>query len=169
MNTLSSRPPSRQKGYVLLMTLIMLVMLTVLALTEVTLNTGQTRVAGNATDAEISFEKAEGALNQGINSIINGTYPTASFLQNANGLYILNPNAAPLWTTVNWASASAVINSFQGGTGAQASYIIEQLPSVIQPGQNMNSPAQVYRITARSVGVSGNYAIMLQSTLQIQQ
>ena len=50
-----------QKGYILLMTLILLVMLTVLALAAVSLNSTQTRIAANATDTEISFEKTEGA------------------------------------------------------------------------------------------------------------
>ena len=169
MNQLSSFSQTKQKGYILLMTLIMLVMLTVLAVSEVSLNTGQTRVAANASDSEISFEKTEGSINQAINLLLKGTYTATSFAQNSNGLYTFNPNTAPLWTTVNWTSNAAVINSFQGESGSQASYIIEQLPSVIQPGQNMKNPTSVYRITARSLCASGNTSIMLQTTVQLGQ
>jgi type IV pilus assembly protein PilX len=158
----------KQSGYILLMTLIFLIILTVLALAEVSLNSMQTRVAANATDTEISFEKTEGALNEAINYLLNGTYSASNFLQNANGFYQLDPTAAPLWTTVNWSSSKAVINSFQGNTNSQASYIIEQLPSVVQPGQNMKTPTYIYRITARSTGASGHTAVLLQSTIQIQ-
>lgn len=158
-----------QKGYVLLMTLIFLIILTLLALTQVSLNSTQTRIAANATDSEITFEKTEGALNEAINYLLNGTYSATAFLQNTRGLYVFDPTAAPLWTTVNWSSSAAVINSFQGSSGPQASYLIEQLPSVIQPGQNMKTPTYIYRITARAVGANGNTAVLLQSTLQIQE
>jgi type IV pilus assembly protein PilX len=158
-----------QKGYVFLMTLIFLIILTVLAMTQISLNSTQTRVAANATDTEISFEKAEGALNEAINYLINGTYAAHDFLQNTNGLYLFAPNAAPAWTTVDWSSSDAVIRSFQGNTSSQASYIIERLPSVTRPGQNMKIPTYIYRITARSVNASGNTAILLQSTIQIQE
>lgn len=158
-----------QKGYILLLTLVMLVMLIILALALVSVNTSQTRIAGNATDLEISFEKSEGAVNQAINSLIKGTYSGSTFRQNNNGLYLFNSNTAPLWSTVNWNSSNAVIKSFQGNSGSAASYIIEQLPSVIIPGQNMKVPTQVYRITAQTVGSRGNTATLVQTTLQIPQ
>lgn len=157
-----------EQGYILLLTMVLLIMLTVLALTDVSLNTTQTRIAANATDSEISLEKTEGALNDAINNLLNGTYNTNDFLKNSNGLYLLNPDNPPLWTTVNWSSTTSVISSFQGYSNTQASYIIEQLPSVIQPGQNMKTPTYVYRITARALGANGNTAVMLQSTVQIQ-
>lgn len=159
----------KHQGYILLMTLVFLIILSVLALTEVSLNSTQTHIAANATDSEISFEKTEGALNEAINYVLNGTYSANAFQQNSNGLYVLDPTTPPLWTTVNWSSSAAVIHSFQGNSNSQASYIIEQLPSVIQPGQNMKMPTYIYRITARSTGASGNTVILLQSTIQIQE
>nr|WP_058514171.1 pilus assembly protein [Legionella santicrucis] len=158
----------KQKGYILLLTMILLIMITVLALATVSLNTTQTRIAANATDTEMSLEKTEGALNEAINKLMNGTYTSANFLQNNSGLYILNADDPPIWTTINWSDSASVINSFQGDTNSQASYIIEKLPSVSVPGQNMNKATNVYRITARSVGANGA-VIMLQNTLQIQQ
>ncbi|WP_238585395.1 pilus assembly PilX family protein [Legionella steigerwaltii] len=157
-----------EKGYILLLTMVLLIMLTVLALTDVSLNTTQTRIAANATDSEISLEKTEGALNEAINNLLNGTYNANDFLKNSTGLYLLTPGNPPLWTTVNWSSSTSVIPSFQGYSNSQASYIIEQLPSVIQPGQNMKTPTYVYRVTARSLGANGNTSVILQSTVQIQ-
>ncbi|CEG58508.1 pilus assembly PilX family protein [Legionella fallonii] len=160
---------TKQQGYVLLITLVLMIMLTVLALTQVASNTNQTRVASNATDSEITFEKTEGAVNQAINNLNNGTYTAASFLNNSNGLYVFDPNSPPLWTTINW-SSSAVINSFQGNTGSQAAYFIEKLPSVCLPGQNCRTQTNnLYRITARAVGASGSSAVIIQTTLQVQQ
>lgn len=169
MNTMSSVKQSQQSGFILLMSLILLILLSILAISGVLVNTSQTRIATNAADTEVSFEKAEGAINQALNLISNGTYNAANFVLNSSGFYLLNPTTAPKWSTVNWSSSTAVINSFQGYSGAQASYIIEQLPSVIKPGQNMKTPTNVYRVTARAVGASGNSYIMLQTTIQIQQ
>ena len=168
MNNVPQIAQSKQSGYVLLTTLILMLMLTVLALTQVSMNSSQTRVATNATDTEITFEKTEGAMNQAINNLNNGTYLPSNFLNNNNGLYVTDPTAPPLWTTINWSSPAAVINSFQGSSGPQASYFIEQLPSVILPGQSMKSTTNFYRITARAVGATGNSAVILQTTLQIQ-
>ncbi|KTD35374.1 Tfp pilus assembly protein PilX [Legionella moravica] len=169
MNTLSSLTQLKQKGYILITTLVLMSMLTMMALTQSSHNTSQTRVATNATDSEISFEKTEGALNEAVNKLLNSTYTPQSFLNNTNGLYVFDSSAAPIWKTVNWSSSAAVINSFQGSSGTQSSYIIEQLPSVIQPGQNMKSPTRIYRITARSVGANGTSSVLIQSTIQIQQ
>lgn len=168
-NSLEKVISVQQKGYILLVTMILLLVLISLALTAISINTTQTRIAANATDTEISLEKTEGALNEAINKLLNGTYTSTSFMQNGNGLYILNPSDPPLWKTANWSSASSVILSFQGYSNSQSSYIIEQLPSIVQPGQNMKTPTRVYRITARSVGANGNTIVMLQSTVQIQQ
>ena len=168
MNQLYSISQSRQQGYVLLTTLILMIMLTMLALTQVSLNTTQTRVATNVTDTEITFEKTEGAVNEAINNLNNGTYISASFLNNSNGLYLYNQNSAPLWKNVNWSSGS-VISSFQGKAGTQASYFIEKLPSVCQPGQNCKIPTNIYRITGRGLGANGNSSVVIQTTVQTQQ
>lgn len=158
----------RPQGYVLLLSMVFLMMLTLLAISVISLNTTQTRIATNHTNTEISLEKAEGALNEAINKLIKGTYNPKNFMQNGNGLYLLDPSAPPIWTTINWSSSSAVISGFKGSSGASASYIIEQLPSVVSPGQNMKTPTSIYRITVRAVGAGGNEATILQSTVQIQ-
>lgn len=158
-----------QHGSVLILALILLVMLTVMAVTEMSINTVQTRVAANTADQQVAFQTAEGALNEATNNLLSGQYSTTAFINNTSGLYLFNPANAPLWTTVNWNSSSSVIKSFQGSSISQSAYIIEQLPSIIQGGQSMNSPANVFRITARGVGASNNSVVILQTTVQIQQ
>ncbi len=168
MNQLSSLSQSKQQGYVLLTTIILMMMLTVLAVTQVSLNTNQTRVAANVTDSEITFEKTEGAVNEAINNLNNGTYNSGSFASNSNGFYLLDHNAPPLWKTINWGSSSAVIHSFQGKSGSQASYFIEKLPSVCLPGQNCKLPSHLYRITSRALSANVNSSVIIQTTLQTQ-
>lgn len=157
------------RGSVLILALVLLIMLTLMAVTEMSINTVETRVATNSADQQVAFQTTEGAINEATNNLLAGLYSNGSFMSNANGLYLFDPTTPPLWTTIDWNSSSAVIKSFKGSSIAQSSYIIEQLPSIIQGGQSMNSPAYVYRITARGVGASGNAVVVLQTTVQIQQ
>lgn len=164
-----SNKPSHQKGSTLIIALILLVVLTVLAVSQVSFNTILTRVAANTSDALVAFQTAEGALSQATTRLLAGTYSTSNFISNSNGLYLLTPTDAPLWTTVNWSSSGTAVQSYQGNSSATAAYIIEQLPSVTLPGQNMAKPTSIYRITARAVGSSGSSPVILQSIIQIPQ
>lgn len=157
-----------QQGSILIISLILLLALTVIAISQITFNSTQTHIAANSSDSHVAFETAEGALNQATNSLFAGTYPTANFLSNTNGLYFYSASDAPLWTTIDWTSPAAVIMSFQGSSNAQAAYFIELLPSVVQGGQTSSTPTQVYRITARAVGASGGSPVILQRTVQMQ-
>lgn len=169
MNTqLLNKGNKSNKGSVLIISLILLLMLSIMAVSEMSLNSTQTHIASNTADAQIAFATAEAALNEATNNILSGSYNSSQFMANANGLYLFNPDAPALWTTVNWNSAGAVISSFQGKSNAQSAFIIEQLPSIIKNGQDINKPTQVYRITARAVGASGNGLIILQSTMHVQ-
>ena len=168
MNSLSSFKAFKNRGFILITTLILLIMLSILGMTEVSVNTTQTQIATNSTDSEISFEKTEGTMNEAINKMLSNAYDSSVFLQNSNGLYLYNQSATPLWQTIDWTS-SAAIHSFSGLSGLQANYIIEQLPSVVKPGQNMKATTYVYRITGKAVGQNGSSSVLLQSTLQIQQ
>lgn len=158
-----------QRGAVLLTTVMLLVLLTILALAAVSMNSTQTRVATNSADYQVAYQTAEGALSQAQNNLIGGTYTASAFAANTNGLYVFDPAAAPVWANSSiWATSSAVIPGFQGGSSTGAQYLIEKLPPVTKPGQSLKTPVQVYRITARAVGKSGRSPVVLQSTVQIQ-
>lgn len=167
--TIYGNRPAVQKGSTLIVALILLVILTVLAVSEVSFNTILTRVAANSSDALVAFNTAEGALSQATTRLLAGTYSTSNFVSNSNGLYLLAPGNAPLWTTVNWSSSATAMQSYQGNSSATAAYIIEQLPSVTLPGQSMAKPTSIYRITARAVGSSGSSPVILQTIIQIPQ
>jgi type IV pilus assembly protein PilX len=167
---MNHKRPSSQRGAVLMTTVILLLLITVLALSAVLMNSTQTRVAANSADSLIAYQTAEGALTEAENALLAGNYDVTQFAANTAGLYVLDAAAStPVWSKpATWTTATAKISSYQGGSNAAAAYVIEKLPSVIRPGQNMKTPTQVYRITARAVGQSGNSPIILQSTLQIQ-
>lgn len=165
---LSPIVPGRiQRGSVLAVTVILVLMLTLLALGAFSLNTTQTRIAANSADVQVAFQTAEGALSQ-VQSTI-GTYTQQQFNANTNGLYKFNPANAPLWKTIDWSSGTAVLPGYQGLYSAYpASYFIELLPPVTLPGTSMTppTPVLVLRVTVRAVGANGSNQepVMLQKT-----
>jgi len=170
MKTRRHRSPER--GVVLIATAVLLVILTVIALAGVSMISTQTRVATNSADVQVAYQTAEAALSDAQNQLIAGSFVPSAFAQNNGGLYVFDPSAPPVWSDAHlWlpANASKVLTSnFQGGSSSAPAYVIEQMPSVIKPGQDMKRPTQVYRITARATGRSGNAPVVLQSTVQIQ-
>ena len=158
-----------QRGAVLITTVILLILLTLGALAAMSMNGTQTRVATNSADHQVAYQTAEGALGEAASKLLAGAYSASEFAANTKGLYVFDPTAAPVWANPSiWKTSGAVMPGFQGGSSAGAYLLIEKLPPVIKPGQNMKSPTQVYRITARAVGTSGRSPVILQSTVQMQ-
>jgi len=164
--------PARQSGAVLVIALIVLLVLTVLGVAGSRGSLIEERVAGNAQDAAIAFQMAEAALREGERFLQQAELP---FFTGVDGLHIpAAAGQAPLWRTINWDEASLVrsytpLNTPPGSlANAGASYIIEELPRTLGPGESlaadipMDEPRH-YRITARGQG-AGNATITLQAT-----
>lgn len=159
-----------QRGSVLIISIILILMLTVLGLAMVSLNGTQTKIATNSADALIAFQTAEGVLNQAQALVSAGTYTAKDFSEtspSSTGLYVVQPGNAPLWTTIDWTANSAVLG-FQGSANAPGAYIVELLPPFFSKGNNKRK-ILAFRITARAVGPSGNTPVMLQSVVQVQE
>ena len=169
MNIPNRRSP--EKGSVLIVTLVVLVLLTILGLGAVALNSTQTRIATNSADSQIAFQTAEGALRFAESNLVAGTYGRGDFLASTNGLYLLQPDVAPKWSdSAFWSDSTKVKSGYQGSAKTAASFYIEQLPSVVAPGTGFKTAQSIaiYRITAQAVGPSGGSTVRLQSTVKIQ-
>lgn len=164
----------RQRGFVLLTALVLLLVLTLAALVAMVYQANQARVAGNTANAQISFETAEGALRIAEGQLLTGAYTGVPFTTAGNnGLYLFNPLQAPLWTNPStWSgSGTTFASTFSGLSSAAPQVMIEQLPSVAMPGQSLASvqygggvqTVNVYRITVRAVGANGKAPVMVQS------
>jgi len=152
-----------QRGSVLITTLILLIMLTVLGLAMISLNSTQTRIATNSSDAQQAYQTAEGALNEAANNLLAGNYTLAAFIANTNGLYAFDSTITPRWAPpLDWTDSTKVIVCTTCGMGTQAAFIIEYMPPSNVPGVGTR---QVYRVTSRALGVSGKSPVILQSTV----
>lgn len=84
----------RQRGAVLIVSLLFLVILTMLGITAMTGTTFEERMAGNARDSAVAYNAAEAALRDARSEII-GLPPVGASLVRQGGLHISNFGGFP--------------------------------------------------------------------------
>ena len=180
---LSGFPQRTQRGFVLIVALILLLLLTILGLAAAQSTMLEERMAGNARNHQLAFEAAESGLSAAYSGILQNLWNNADYAGNANGLYMLSDCCGGVpwtsaWTLPNvWASALPITTPVPGLTipgqlTQQPVFIIEELPPVAPPGSNLvqqsNSgtpPVQPYRITVYANGGDQTTHVILQSVV----
>lgn len=141
-------------------------------------------MARNEDNRQMGAQAAEAALRTGEAGLNGGLFN--SFSGNTGGQYTLDPSNGD-WVfgtnAVNWTNAAQIMSytaapPFTGPAltslpaGAQSpNYIIEQLPAVTLPGDNIactgygcpTPTVTVYRVTASGTGADQTTTSMLQS------
>ena len=175
-------PRQAQRGAILFVSLILLIILTLIGITAARLQTGEEAMARNDHNHQLALQAAEAALRSAESALWNGIYTDADFAGNSNGLYDLNweITAGPLSSyadTINWSSPGTISKPYGGPTlsGVPVSptapqVIIESLPPVATPGEPLCSASygaeqacSVYRITAHATGGDSSSNSTLQS------
>jgi type IV pilus assembly protein PilX len=174
---------SKQRGVILFVALILLVILSLLGVTAARMQTTEERMARNEDNRQMGAQAAEAALRNAEAGIAGGNFN--GFANNTQGQYTLfAPNGDWLTGTsaISWTNPAQVI-SYTAAilTGpplsalppaAQApNYIIEQLPAVALPGDNIacsgygcpTPTVTVYRVTANGTGADQSTSTLLQS------
>lgn len=177
--------PRQQRGFVLIVALVLLLVLTVLGLAAAQTTSLEERMAGNARNHDLAFQAAEAALTAGI-ACVKTSSPLCSVFSTAttggNGAYEFIPGATvTLWTQPNfWTTAGNTLyyNTYTGTNlpqvVAQPQFIIEQLPPVAAPGGSLGQPQfgggapgiQRWRITTFGQGGDQSSTVMLQAVYQ---
>ena len=160
-------PMMGQKGSVLLVSLIMLLLLTLVAVAGMQGTILQERMTGNLRDRGLAFQAAEAALREAEDFLEGG--PGANF-NNANGLYEINNASRPDWDTRNTNDGSGAIEYTGNFTGVadQPKYYIEEIATLQPAGTETETgvalpPVSYYRITAFGFGGSANTSVVLTS------
>lgn len=166
------KPLKNERGAVLIVSLMILVILTLLGITAMQTTTFQEKMAGNMRSREVAFQAAEAALRQGEALLQGAGVLDFKSVVNNSGLYQA-PAAGkdPWWATIAWDGSDSVrIDRDIEGTIARPRYIIEEL-GIAQTSSFKNIAAGTplpqlrnYRITARGVGGSAGVVAILQST-----
>jgi type IV pilus assembly protein PilX len=173
----TNRFPGRsQRGAVLIVALVLLLVLTILGTAGVRDTAMEERMAGNFRDFSAALEAAETALRTGEIALGSSTsFGSMSFTTaGTDGLYdvaAMSSSVDPL-SASNWADVdSSVLDKSNTLVNADPDYYIEQLPEIDLPGsdlvvgfQDKPPPVQFYRVTGKGYGISPNSEVILQST-----
>lgn len=195
LNTLHSMPPNGEKGAVLIIALMFVVILTLLGVTAVMTTTMEERMAGNSRDHNVAFQAAEAALRDAESDILcrnaagtglctrtipisgqtGAMDPSASSCTNClPGIYLPAATSGnPAWVQKSLASGSSDSVAFGAYTGAgaitgvaiQPRYLIEAI-RVFPPGESLTTKIYYYRVTTRGFGANANTQVTLQEVFR---
>lgn len=168
----------RQRGAVLMVSLMVLLMLTMLTLTAIRASTMQEKIAGSTRNIDLALQAAEAALRVGETSLSGNTLPD---YHATAGWYHYVDKPAPSLMAPGTAWNSGVISmplvADDGWQVSQAPrYIVEALPPIPEPGGDLEAggvqpDTTMYRVTA--IGFSAvpfgdiddaQYSVILQTT-----
>jgi len=155
--------------------MIMLLLLTLLAVSSMKTTIMEEKVTGNYKDKNMAFQSAEAALRAGEDYLRN--IVTLPVFTGANGLYQPTTSGASRWNMVDWSVSGQVVTyaldddpEKLNGVADQPNYIIEELLPVIDPDDSLETGVALenkfYRITAQAVGGSSTAVVMLQSVFK---
>ncbi len=179
--------PSRQRGVVMAIALIMLLMLTIIGVTSMSTGSLQEIMARNMLDRNYAFQAGESALRDAELDIESNVAADTGFTAACTDGLCLPPTsttATPVWESVDWTNDGLTrdFGEYTGGTDYTAAlagrlnrapkYVIEYLrpppcdPSV--PGEEIGAVVKFdkYRVTADARGRSDQARIRLQSTFR---
>ncbi len=170
-----------QSGMVLLVTLIMVGIMSVIAVSAIRGSSMQEAMAGNLHDRNLAFQAAEAGLRVAEKSLINAK--TMNFDQDSNGLFNdqnqLNKTSVRSWTPEQWDedSISVAKADVSLSSSIYPQYVIEKISAVdlgstsgesVEFGGLGHSATQtvVFRITSRGFGLTDRSEVIVQSTYQ---
>ncbi len=155
VHSLSSK--HQQRGVVLVVSLIVLLLLTITGLASIQNSALQEKMAGNSHDYEQAFLAAETALRTGETYLIDN-YSTINFATSgADGLYDRSADNA---VAVEWqynATIWRTITSIDSAVASSPKYFIEKLPDTTVSNTSLATDAEIetesmFRITAKGYG-----------------
>ena len=175
-----NRKITAQKGAVLVTSMIILLILTMLALSAVQNTSLQEVMSRNERDQDLAFHSAETGLKEAELFLSTLTNLTGFQANNNNGYYDSVTNDAIDFSTFDWLVAA---NNDRGfievvtpdiRTPLVARYVIEQVSTVVSDEDKLNIDSigqdtgtgrtWMFRTTSLGLGGSGNARVLLQST-----
>lgn len=157
--------PGAQRGSVLLVGFVLLLVITMLSISAMRTTALQERMSGNLRDKGVAFQAAEIALRQGEQPLRDNVSftvspPTAGYYEPTLG------GAKPpanLGDDSSWSSNTMSATSVYGTEGNTPKFIIEKLPAHVPlvPGEPVKTDQ--FRVSALGMGASASTKVVLQS------
>ncbi len=166
-NMITHAQTRTQRGAVLVVSMLLLLVMTLLAITGMRNTTLEEKMAGNTRDIHLAFNSAEAALRQAEALLKTPVLPAfGDYSAGDKGGYYETDST--IWHKINWSAADMVIACGKDIpiVVSPAVCYIEEMPA-INTGSKESNTAQttsLYRITARAVGGSESAEAILQVT-----
>jgi type IV pilus assembly protein PilX len=166
-----------QKGAVLFVGLMMLLVMSLIAVTSMQSSALEERMAGNSRDTLVALQAAEAALGAGEIALDTASLNLVDFDNDgSDGLY---DNTDPeLWQSINWLAndsrSYAASDGYlkPGNVTTEPRYVIQHIsetqvaPQLLVQGYGEGEAGktiQLFRVTARGTGGNDNTEVILQS------
>ena len=150
--------PRRQRGVVLAVGLIILVVMTLLGVTAMRSSTVEEIMAGNLKDRNVAFQGTEAGLRAGEAALNGGATAASTALPNPAVWDGQSPAPTATVSTGDWPAAPHQAPVYHLGPAFEA-----RLPGEITYGTHESAPRTIYPVTAYSEGATGSAAVVLQS------
>ena len=169
----------KQNGAILVVSLIMLLVMTMLAVSAMRSTTLEERMGGNSRNRETAFQAAEAVLRAGESSVEGNTTEPLATSDGSTDIWVLDApdpdtsNATAWWKESTrdqswWTTNAVAYTSTLSGVGTGPRYLIEAADFVrdsLNVGSQQDESGQVYyRVTARATGGNDLALALLQST-----
>ena len=164
----------KNKGFVLPVGLVILLIATMIVLLTANSNMTQDKIVSTSHDREVALQNAEKALRVAETYIYKNLDGTSDYSSTCVGGLCLASATSNLWTTIDWENNTANVIQLSGtdvvaNTSKQPKYIIEALDSVSNiVGEsskvtNYQNLGLAFRVTAVAWGQNSSSKVMLQS------
>lgn len=180
---MSPKPPKHQRGAVLIVGLIMLLLMTIVGISAIKGSSLQELMMGNLRDKQIAFQAAEAGLRQGEDAVNTVNPPNTDGSVTGFMEQLDDGSSSSYWrNSYVWFDGSSdysvETNISLDLTHEAPRYTVEKLDVTYIPGSDgravdvvgvQSAPEiMVYRITSRGVGISDNTVMYLQSLFRRQ-
>jgi len=165
-----------QQGSVLIISLVIMLVLTILGVSGMKTSLLEEKMAGNLRDSQLAFQAAEATLKQAEQYIDQNIVSISRFDNDgSDGLY--DKSIERPWETISWDSTNSIeYTNFDTSYSITTPprFIVQHLVSQANNVDDLNldnygqgtgaGRVEMFLITARATGSSGNSVVMLQST-----
>lgn len=165
-----------QRGAVLIIGLVLLLILTTIGMSGVGISSLQEKMAGALRDRQVAFQAAEAALKLGEQFVADA----ATLSTSTHGVIDMQPQAGMVdfWETFDWQTNGVQpVDDYEvAGVAIQPFFVVEYLAESTSDvagtaGQQLDymsvsGSKAIYRITARGVGATESAEVILQSTIE---
>ncbi len=170
---------NKQQGAVLVVSLILLLVMTLLAVSAMRSTILEERMGGNARNQETSFQAAEAVLREGESSLLVYTSEPIPTSDGSTDIWVLDApdpdstNSTAWWQESArdgawWADHAETYTGTLDGVASDPMYLLEAADFVrdsLNLGQQQDETGKVfYRVTARATGGNDLARTLLQST-----